>query len=75
MSDDLKTGRKTPPKDDEWEGIWDSLKRSNRMWPVMAPIIAVVENWKALLIVAGVVAFIRGPELIEVIAAYFRGEI
>lgn len=68
MSDDLKTGRTTPPSDDEWSLIWRNLDRVRRMWPVVVPIVAVCENWKALITVAAIVTFIRGPELLSFIA-------
>ena len=67
MSSKLNTGRKTPPDDDDWEGIWSSLQKSNRMWPIVAPIVAVVENWKALCVVGAIILFIRGPDLIAAI--------
>lgn len=67
MSDDLKTGRTTPPKDDEWKHIWPALDKSDKAWTIVGPIWAVVSNWKALLAIAGVVAWINSGEIKDII--------
>ena len=70
MTKDLKTGRTTPPDDDEWGQLWSLHHKTNRMWPIVAPFVAVYENWKALAAVAAVVAFVRGPEVIALLAEF-----
>lgn len=73
MSDDeFDTGRKTPPEDHEWPNVWKTLERSKRSWPITAPFVAVIENWRALCAVAGIVTVIRGPEIIDVIRNFLE---
>ncbi len=77
MSDDLETGRTTPPKDEEWASIWKKLDRadslSSKAWVIVGPIYAVVTNWKALgLIIAGV-AWLNRPEIIAALTTIAGG--
>lgn len=74
MSDDLETRRKEPPKEHEWPGIWEAIEKSDKMWPIVGPIHAAVTNWKAWLAIAGVVAFIRGEEIITAIIRLGGGQ-
>ena len=66
--DDLKTGRSTPPKDDEWRGIWSALEKADRGWIVTGPIHAVITNWKSLAVMGAIVAYVRGPDIIAAVA-------
>lgn len=69
MSDDKSTRRTPPENDDDWLHIWRTVDRSSKMWIVVGPIHAVVSNWKALLVIAGVILAINSPRIIAVIEA------
>jgi len=70
MSDDLETGRQTPPEPHEWGGIWKSLDKANKSWVISAPFHAVVTNWKAICIIVAVVGFIKGDEIIVALLSW-----
>lgn len=59
MPDDLDRGRDRPPKDDEWTGIWSAVEKAEKSWIITGPIYAVVSNWRALVVIAGVIVFIN----------------
>ena len=72
MSDDLETGRQTPPEPHEWAQIWRKLERADSLaqkaWVVVGPFYAVVTNLKALCAVGGIVLFIMGDDLLVLLA-------
>lgn len=72
MSDDFDPRRKTPPEEHEWAGIWDALEKADKGWIVTGPIHAVVSNWKALCVIAAIIVFINGPEIMAIINQFFR---
>ena len=70
MSNDKDpTQRETPPEDHEWDYIWSGVKKSHQGWVVVGPIVAAVTNWKAWLIIAGILAWVNGPELLIIVKA------
>lgn len=70
MADDKdKYGRKDPPEPHEWPAIWRALERSDKGWIITGPIYAVVSNWKALLVIAGVIVWINSPELVAYLSS------
>ena len=66
MSDDKKKGRETPPRDDEWPYIWSAADKAHSGWPVVGPIVALVTNWKALAIAAGVYGWFNQTAILEI---------
>lgn len=60
----LRAGRETPPEDHEWPGIWEALDRANKSWKVTSPIYAAVTNWKAFVLIVGIVTWINRPEIV-----------
>lgn len=73
MPNKPETGRKTPPNEHEWPYVWDGLDKAQKSWIVSGPIHAAVSNWKAWLVICGIVGFIRGPQIIGAIRAYLEG--
>lgn len=61
---DLKPGRRTPPDDDEWPGVWAALEKAEKGWLITGPVHAVVSNWKAIAVVLAVIAWFSKPEII-----------
>jgi hypothetical protein len=59
--------RERPPHEHEWAWFWDNADKAQKSWIIVGPIHAAVTNWKAWLIMGGVVAWMRGPELIEIV--------
>lgn len=70
MSDDLETGRQTPPEPHEWGGIWKSLENANKSWVIAGPFYAAVKNWKAWITIGGIVLFIKGDEIVVALLAW-----
>lgn len=69
MTNDPKTGRNTPPDDDEWDGIWSAIDKAHKGWIVVGPVWAVVSNWKALGAVLGVVVWFNRGGVVEILQA------
>ena len=65
MLDNGKYGRTTPPTKEEWPAIWANLEKAEKAWLIIAPIHAVVTNWRALLIVAIVVLWLNNPKILD----------
>lgn len=61
---DFKTGRQTPPDDDEWPGVWDALDKARKSWVIVGPVHAFISNWKAVVVAFVVIAWISRPEII-----------
>ena len=67
-NDDNRSSRRTPPESEEdWLYIWTGIHYSHQGWKVVGPIVAAVTNWKAWVVIAGIVAWIRGPEIMAAI--------
>lgn len=62
-------GRKNPPEEEEWPRIWRAVERSELAWIIVGPIHAVVSNWKALVVIAGVVVWLNSPKIIAALTA------
>lgn len=65
--------RENPPDDDDWPHIWSALSKARKGWVITGPIHAAVTNWKALLVVGSVIAYLRGDAVIELLAQIIRG--
>lgn len=66
MSDDDTAKRREPPKDHhDWGYIWEGAEKGHKSWTIAGPIYAAVTNWKAWLIIIGVVAALNRPEIVE----------
>ena len=65
MSDDKdKTTRDTPAEDgSDWQALWRAVERSDKMWWLVGPIHAVASNWKAILVVAGIVVWLSRDDI------------
>ena len=62
--------RKEPPQtEDEWAYLIDGIEKAHLGWIVTGPIVAVVKNWKALLAIVVVIAWINTPEIIAAFKA------
>ncbi len=62
--------RSQPPNsDDEWIYLFDGIEKAHLSWIVTAPIVAVVKNWKGLLVVVAVVLGLNSPRIIDAIEA------
>ena len=68
MNKHIKNERETPPEDHEWPGIWEALEKAEKGWIITGPVHAVVTNWKALAVVAGVVAWVNRPGIMEALS-------
>lgn len=65
MSED-RSGRRTPPENEEdWFFIWDSSDKSQKAWRVVGPLHSIVSNWKAYLVIAGIILAINSPRIVE----------
>ena len=69
MTDENDRGRRKDPPDSEadWVYIWTGIDKAHRGWPVVGPVVAAVTNWKAWLAIAGIVAFVRGQDIMDFI--------
>ena len=66
--------RTRPPKPDEWPYIWDGSEKGHKTWSVGgAAIYAAVTNWKAWIVIGGVVAFIKGDDIVVLIQSLIGG--
>ncbi len=76
MGDDDDAVRNTAPKGPEdWQRVWRAVVKAEAAWIVVSPFVAVARNWKAWLIIGGVVLFVTSPELRQAIAILTsRGE-
>lgn len=68
MSDEKKSRRKTPPEANEWADIWEAIDKANYAWIVVGPIHALVKNWKALIVIAGVVVWLNNARIIQALS-------
>ena len=59
--------RDPPSNDDEWLYMFDGVEKAHLSWIVTAPIVAVVKNWKGLLVVVGVVLALNSQRIIDAI--------
>lgn len=73
MKDKDPFGRKEPPNEDEWPRIWKAIERSEMSWIIIGPLHAVVSNWKALVVIAGIIVWINSPEIVAALAVLFGG--
>lgn len=65
-SDKNRNGRSTPPEDgDDWADLWSGNDKSHKAWIVIGPVVAFVQNWKAIAAVVVVVVWMNRPEIID----------
>lgn len=57
--------RDPPSSDDEWIYLFDGIEKAHLSWPITAPFVAVVNNWKGLLVVIFVVLGLNAPRILE----------
>jgi len=64
--------RERPPHETEWPWLWDKADKANKSWMIIGPIHAAVTNWRAWVIIGAIVAWIRGPELLDIIKVFLQ---
>ena len=65
--------RKTPPEEDhEWAAIWESVRTSKRLQPLV-PVAELITNWKAGLIGLAIAVWIGGDAFIERVVMFLSG--
>lgn len=69
-NEDVSTRSEPPKTESEWRHFWLGVERAHKSWLIVAPIWAVVTNWRAILVIFGIIAFIRGEELIAAVRAF-----
>jgi hypothetical protein len=70
MTKDDQTTRETPAKDeDDWQSIWKAVERSEKLWWLIGPLHAVVSNWKAIVAVAVIVAWLSRDDIQALLAS------
>lgn len=63
MSD--PSDRRTPPETpDEWAHIWGGSRKAHELWTVLAPLSAILKNWKAIGIGLAIGLAIGGKQLL-----------
>ena len=65
--------RERKPNDDEWAWIWDANDKAHKTWLIVGPIHAAVTNWRALIVIGGVLAWIKGPDILMLIRSLIEG--
>ena len=66
--DDLKRWPITPLEtDEEWQQLHRAVHYAEQMWRVVGPVVAIVINWKAWMVGAGVFLFLNRPEGIAIL--------
>ena len=53
--------------DKEWQRLHRSMHYAEQMWRVVGPVVAIVINWKAWMVGAGVFLFLNRPEGIAIL--------
>lgn len=72
MSEEIKSVRGTPPKEEEWAGVWSALEKADKGWVITGPIYAVVSNWKALSVTIGVIIVLNREEVQNLVMAILK---
>lgn len=62
-----------PATPDEWRVIRDGVDKAHKGWIIIGPFYAVVTNWKAILIVLGVILYINQPDIIAALRVLMEG--
>jgi hypothetical protein len=66
VADDDKKDYSAEPMD--WSRVRVAVVRTERSWPILGPIVAVVANWRAWVIGATFFLWLRGDDIIRTIA-------
>lgn len=60
--------RDKPPKTSaEWSYIWEGARKGHDLHPIFGPIAALARNWKAMGVVAALVAAFNAPNIRDAI--------
>ncbi len=51
----------------DWQRLRRTIHRTDSAWGVLAPFVALKDNWKALAVVAALIVFFSSPEIIAAI--------
>ena len=62
--ENIAANHQAPTTAQEWASIRSGVDKAHKAWIVVGPFHAVVTNWKAILIVLGVVIYINRPDII-----------
>lgn len=73
--DDWLTKSGPPEHDEDWVHIRRGVHKAHQSWLITGPLVAVAQNWKALAIVAGVVAWLNKPGILAALKTIFGGGI
>ena len=64
--DKIETGRRTPPQDHEWSGIWQALGKVEQLYEEMKPIsegLKLLRNRWLIPLLFTLAAFMQGPQV------------
>lgn len=70
--DKIAASHEPPQTGEEWRVIRDGVDKSHKAWLIVGPIHAVVTNWKAILVVVFVIAWLNNPRILAAIAEITR---
>lgn len=74
MDDGDRQVRSNPPETDaDWTYFWTGVHKAHETWRVSAPLVAIVRNWKALVAVLAVVAWLNKPGILGAIQTLVGG--
>lgn len=59
--------RTRPPNDDEWPYVWDAVEKQRKLWPILAPVVAILGNIRALLAVLSIIFILNGPRILQLL--------
>ena len=51
-----------------------TIDQMQKIWPIFGPIVAVVTNFKALVIILAVILWFQNPKIVAVIASLMEGK-
>lgn len=63
--DNIAANHDAPETPDEWRTIRSGVDKAHKTWVIIGPIHAVVNNWKALVLVVAVVIYLNRPDIIS----------
>jgi len=70
MSNKLPSNRGNGPDDPEgWERIWNAVEKAEKIWTYGGggAIVAIVSNWKALIVILAVLGLFNSPEIADLV--------
>jgi len=54
-----------PESPEQWQYYWDGIEKAHAAWPVVKPMLGIVENWKLILVGVMVGLALGGSEVLE----------